>query len=76
MLRADDPVGPNNDRHLVNLAHGADVIVAAWGNDGTYRERDRFVRELLPRLHCLALTKAGQPSHPLYLQANLRPMPL
>ncbi|SIT46428.1 conserved hypothetical protein [Paraburkholderia ribeironis] len=76
MLNADDPVGPDNDSHLVKLAGGADMIVAAWGNDGSHRERDRIVRELLPGLHCLALTRAGQPAHPLYLKGSLRPKPL
>jgi hypothetical protein len=32
MLKADDPVGPDNDTHLVEFARGADVIVAAWGS--------------------------------------------
>lgn len=75
MLNADDPVGPDNDTHLVELARDADVIVAAWSNDGRHQDRDRVVRAMLPALHCLALTRAGQPAHLLYLKADLRPMP-
>jgi hypothetical protein len=75
MLSAQDPVGPDNDRVLIQAAREASVVIAAWGVHGIHRSRDTRVRELLPDLHYLRLTKTGQPGHPLYLPKNLRPVP-
>lgn len=76
MKAAADPVGPENDKHLLDLAAGAGVIVAAWGANGTHQGRAAEVRKLLPALHCLSLTKDGHPGHPLYLRKTLTPIPL
>lgn len=76
MKAAADPVGPENDLHLITLADDAGVTVAAWGIHGTHRGRDLEVRRLLPSLHCLARTKHGHPRHPLYLDSSLRPVPM
>ncbi len=76
MMAAADPVGPDNDRHLLALAAGAGVIVAAWGNNGDYQGRDKEVRKLLPALSCLRMTGAGSPGHPLYLPKHLTPVPM
>lgn len=76
MKAAGDPVGPENDRHLLIAGAGAGVIVAAWGANGTHRGRDSEVRWLLPRLQCLSLTKDGHPGHPLYLRKTLTPTPM
>ena len=76
MLDAADPVGKENDRWLVELSGKAGLVVAAWGNTGSYMRRSQQVRRILPNLHCLKLNKSGEPAHPLYLKASLRPMPL
>ena len=77
VLRAQpEPVGIRNDHYLRKLARGAHIIVAAWGVHGTHLGRDRQVRALLPPLHCLRLTRAGHPAHPLYLPGGLLPVPL
>lgn len=73
MKEAPDPVGPGNDATLLRLAHGAGIVIAAWGVHGTYQGRDQAVRRLIPAMHYLSLTKAGSPGHPLYLPGNLRP---
>ncbi|MEO1129171.1 MAG: DUF1643 domain-containing protein [Planctomycetota bacterium] len=74
-----DPVGPGNDRAIRRAASRAALVVAAWGSHGTIGDRDARVLRLL-RAVCtpmaLALTAAGQPRHPLYLRADLRPAPL
>lgn len=78
MKATADPVGPDNDQHLVQLAQGAGVIVAAWGVHGTYLGRDQAVKALpgiAGRLHYLRLTKDGHPGHPLYLPSTLTPIP-
>lgn len=77
-----DPVGPLNDdaiREAGEYCHGNDgLIVAAWGNHGAFMNRGRDVlerlwQEALP-IHYLKMTGAKQPSHPLYLKADLRPI--
>lgn len=76
MKAAADPVGPENDAHLMAMADSAGVIVAAWGVHGAHQGRDAAVLRLLPDLYCLALTKDGHPGHPLYLPKTLRPIAL
>lgn len=74
MKKAIDPIGPENDRALLDLAEHAGVIVAAWGTHGTFRGRDRTVIKLIPRLSYLRLTKDQHPAHPLYLPKTLSPV--
>lgn len=70
------PVGSGNDEWLVKLSAKAGVIVAAWGNDGAHLGRSREVIRLLPNLHYLKMNKTGEPAHPLYLKATLKPVPM
>lgn len=72
-----DPVGPLNDTHIVEAARRADLVVCAWGQHGAFVNRATAVLHLLrPRqLHHLKLSKDGQPGHPLYLRAELKPQP-
>lgn len=78
MKAAADPVGPDNDRHLREVARNANAVVAAWGVHGGHRGRDRHVLALLADLDgdllCLGTTRAGHPRHPLYAPANLAPI--
>lgn len=74
MKAVKSPVGPDNDRLLIDLSKDAKIVVAAWGNDGSYMERGERVKTIIPRLHCLRLTKSGHPWHPLYLPKNLEPV--
>lgn len=73
MMQATDPIGPDNDQHLQNLCAKADLVVAAWGNGGVFRDRSTHVRALLPAPRCLGLNKSGQPKHPLYVRAATTP---
>lgn len=76
MVAHHAPVGLDNDRHLVELAANAGMVIAAWGTNGTHFARDVAVKAMLPNLHYLHLTQAGHPGHPLYLPANLKPVPM
>ncbi len=77
---APDPIGPDNDRHLVEGTAGAKLIVCAWGmhaNDGVAtREADvvKMLRAAGRELHCLRLTRSGNPGHTLYLPSELEPI--
>lgn len=75
MKAAADPIGPDNDRHLLRLARGAGIIVAGWGNDGSMLGRADQVLGLLARfdVHALRVTKLGQPQHPLYIKGETQP---
>lgn len=75
MKAAKDPIGPDNDEALHFAHSNTTTVVAAWGAHGTFQGRDQQVRAMLPRLQYLRLTKDGHPGHPLYLPANLRPVP-
>lgn len=77
---AVDPVGRNNDQYLTEAARRSGdkdgPLIAAWGANA---RPDRIAAVLalpgMDRLTALAVTKAGQPKHPLYLPGNLRPQP-
>lgn len=76
LLAANDPVGPDNDRWLTSWVDGRYYAVAAWGAvDKRLAWRVAAVRALLAPygLHCLGLTKGGQPRHPLYMRKDTVP---
>ena len=76
LRQVDDPVGPENDRHLRAMLAEADLVVCAWGTDGSYGGRDTEVMEMLNgRGHALAVRKGGQPGHPLYISSTAKPIP-
>lgn len=74
MLSCADPVGPENDATMLELANGAGIRVAAWGVHGKHLRRDVAVKSIMPAMHVLKLTKDGHPSHPLYLPKCLQPI--
>jgi hypothetical protein len=78
MKRAADPVGPDNNGHILAVAFGANLVVAAWGAHGTHMDRAAAVRSLFraERVKPVALrmTKGGEPCHPLRLPCDLQPI--
>jgi hypothetical protein len=78
LLEADDPVGQDNDEHILDVARNAGIVIAAWGAWGKIRNRGLSIASHLSRagvpLHCLGRTKEGHPRHPLYLPAAARPV--
>lgn len=81
-FRATDPndlyeydghlVGPLNSIYIERAVISSDYVVAAWGTKGSYREADKLVeaqvtQDLGRSMHCLKLSKAGHPWHPLYV---------
>ena len=76
LRQVEDPVGPENDRHLRAMLAEAGLVVCAWGTDGSYRGRDTEVMEMLNgRGHALVVLRGGNPGHPLYLPPTARPIP-
>ena len=76
MKASSNPVGLENDFWLAKLSKDAGIVVAAWGNDGSYLGRSTKVKAALPNLHCMKMNKSGEPAHPLYLKASLIPVPM
>lgn len=77
MKQVDEPIGPDNDKVLVTLAGKADLVVAAWGRHGSFKQRDIAVLDLLSESHveCLGVNIDGSPKHPLYLPKTSRLRP-
>lgn len=74
---AADPVGPLNDAGIAERAAQAGMILCAWGTHGNLRGRAGAVLALLAGhpLHCLGITRSGEPAHPLYLPYDRIPVP-
>lgn len=73
-----DPVGPENDMVLLDLAQANRDIVCAWGSNAKPERVERFseLAEMAgTRLMCLGTTKGGDPRHPLYLRKDASPRP-
>lgn len=77
MRKAADPVGPDNDKWILEITAKTNMTVCAWGRHGAFRGRDAALARLLSgrNLFCLERTKDGIPKHPLYLKSTLTPVP-
>lgn len=72
-----DPVGPENDAAIAQVAQTAGKLVCAWSNHGRHLGREGHVMNLLNRIgvtpHVLMLNKDGTPRHPLYVSYKVNP---
>jgi hypothetical protein len=83
LRRVEDPIGPDNDRHIEAALREADLHVAAWGAFAKLphglRPRWREVAAIAARLdcplQCLGAAKDGQPLHPLRISYGRRLVP-
>lgn len=81
LRKAEDPIGPDNNRFIYQEARKAAVcggpVVIAWGNHGHYLGRGGDVIELLSEFDLKAFrrTNRGQPWHPLMLRKDSRLYP-
>ena len=77
LLDVVDPVGPENDQMILQMAAEAKTVVLAYGQPPkALRRRGPEVVALLahhPELCYLRLAQDGTPVHPLYLPETLRP---
>jgi hypothetical protein len=76
---APAPIGPENDRLLMETARDAALILCGWGTHGAHLGRGAQVEALLRQagvpLHHLGLTRDGHPRHPLYVSYGTGPQP-
>jgi len=73
--KGEDIVGPRNARALrAALAECDGPVIVGWGAHAIAEPRAQALARLAVRqgraLHCLGVTKAGQPRHPLYIRAE------
>jgi len=77
MKAVRDPVGRGNDRAILRAARESALVVCAWGNHGAHLGRSTDIRKLLTRAkiqpRALRMNAGGEPAHPLYLPARLKP---
>jgi len=74
LLLAEEPVGRDNDEYIADAVSRASLVVACWGEHGTLHHRaDEIAALYRRRLHGIKVNRSGQPSHPLYLPAALKP---
>ena len=75
LYAVEDPIGPENDCHILQAAQDTGKVIAAWGVLGGYQNRCAAVLELISGfdLLCLKKTKEGYPNHPLYVAADTKP---
>lgn len=71
----DNPIGNENDNYILECVAQSDLVVACWGNNGIYMDRENIIKELIPNLYCLKKNKNGTPHHPLRLPRDIRPIP-
>ena len=71
-----DPIGKENDAWVHEMAMGAAITVAAWGNHGKFLNRSLEILPSLGQLYSIKMNKSGEPAHPLYLKAELKPVPM
>ncbi|MFC4305772.1 DUF1643 domain-containing protein [Cohnella boryungensis] len=72
LKRCADPIGPDNDKHILEGARIADKIVLAWGTKGSLLGRGQAVYQMIAKYEpeCLAISADGHPKHPLYIRAD------
>jgi len=78
LIKVRCPMGEENNYFLLHAVERCSTVVLGWGNRGMLLGRDRQVMSLLigrNDVHCLGITKDGQPRHPLYVKGdtNLEP---
>lgn len=74
MKQEINPIGPDNNQTLIDIAANAEIIVGAWGNHGLFMNRSKEIKLLIKNVMCLKVNKSGEPTHPLYLGSYLKPI--
>lgn len=73
------PVGPDNDRHIVEACQAAERVCLAWGAQNDAQQRVQVVLPLIRSTnlepYCLAITRSGFPAHPVRLPSSSRMHP-
>jgi hypothetical protein len=78
LRRVADPVGPENDRYLLEMIAISSKVVCCWGSIGAGPRAtrvERMIRDAGKVPYALAVTKDGVPRHPIRLPKGfIRPL--
>ena len=75
-----DPIDPENDKHLIEMAKLAGIVIFAYGKPGHRRlqaQGQRIAKMLIDKgvkPYVLKLSKNGTACHPLYLRKTSKPV--
>jgi hypothetical protein len=71
-------IGPENDAHIAKAVREASIVICGWGKLGGVRGPAVLdvIRAAGKVPHALAVNGDGSPSHILYLNESLLPVPL
>lgn len=73
-----EAIGPENDRHVYDMARRSRQIICAWGAHARPQQLMLLALPKVPSgMWCLGRTRSGSPRHPLYLPTStkLEPFP-
>jgi hypothetical protein len=69
------PTTPEHDVWLRHMLSEAGMVLAAWGNHGTWKNRWLDFENLYAgTVMCLGTTKSDMPTHPLYVPFDAQPI--
>ncbi len=78
LANCSDPVGPENDKLIMEALMAADHVICGWGNDRLIGARGDHVLRLIRAAgrvpHAIKLNANGSPAHPLYLPYSAVPV--
>ena len=80
LREVDDPIGPDNDRHILEMMKDSEQVIVAWGAGIPKPHGIQRIQEVLYLLreqdsYCLERTVDGRyPRHPLFLRGDLVPI--
>lgn len=80
VLQTRDPIGPQNNHYILQTAQSHEMVVCAWGRNGSLMSRSKDVVTMLyearVELNAFRVSeKTGQPEHPLYISYQVKPTP-
>jgi len=70
ILKANDPIGPDNDFWLKKEIVSSSLVIAGWGSNKCAKDRAEEIVEKFGPFMCLGITKNNSPKHPLYLKKD------
>lgn len=73
ILAYNDPVGPDNDKHIIESAAQCSIIVACWGEHPHADQRAKLVESFFPLIHCGGVFASGRPVDLDYFDEHFYP---
>ena len=74
LTKTKDPIGTENETHILEILSNVEKVICAWGNQGRLLNQNTKILSLIDNPYCLKVNKSGEPSHPLYLSKDLKPV--